>query len=111
MSRFLLIALAGCSLSYEELDHIEEVCSKVDETRWATPMRGELTAHDACRQSSMNILDGQNPCTFGGLPGWCRVHENGGVSFHRGISPYWMDIEASEWERMSTAIGRVMKLA
>lgn len=101
MSRILLIILtfiplAGCGVTPVDQIKINEVCSKVTNENWFTPMRGELSTSEACHQSSMNILDGQIPCTLGGLPGWCRVQRDGGISYHRGISPNWLDIHASE---------------
>jgi hypothetical protein len=101
MSRLLLIALtlAGCSVSAEEQAQIDKVCAKVTDENWSSPPSSHgwtnRPAKQVC-QEAVNVSNGEIPCTFGGLKGWCLERENGSVSYHRGISPCWTDIDASE---------------
>jgi hypothetical protein len=94
----LTLSVVGCGGPMSLTDaQIDEVCQHVNDENWHTPVWNH-SAQEECRQSRMNIADEQIPCTFGGLPGWCRRISTAGpvIGFHRGISTNWMDISVQE---------------
>ncbi|MBI4256448.1 hypothetical protein HY626_00120 [Candidatus Uhrbacteria bacterium] len=97
LSAIAILTLAGCGgpMSLDDAE-VNEVCQHVNDQNWHSPVWNH-SAREECEQSHMNIADEQVPCTFGGLPGWCRLDSSGSaIGYHRGISTNWMDISPTE---------------
>lgn len=93
----LTLTLAGCGGSMSLTDkEVDATCQHVNDENWHSP-EWNRSAQEECRDSRVNIADGQVPCTLGGLAGWCRLNEDGlPTGFHRGISTNWVDIAMEE---------------